>query len=142
MSKIVSFFVALMSNRILYVLGLSHVISYTIRILFACQVSPKLRVGKNFKLAYGGLGIVIHGDCEIGDNVTIGTNVTIGGNFGKGGVPKIRTGVYIASGAKVLGPITIYEKSIIAANAVVLTDVEANSIYAGIPAKKIRAIKK
>ena len=140
MVRFVRILVNLMSYRIMYRLGISHLISYTIRIVFSCQVSPNLRVGKNLTLAYGGLGTVVHGSCIIGDNVTIGTNVTLGGNFGKGGVPKIDDNVYIATGAKVFGPVTIGKNAIIGANAVVITDVKSNSLYGGIPAQKLKSL--
>lgn len=118
--------------------GLAKVVSVVVRLLFACQISPGVRVGRRFVLAYGGLGTVVHGQCVIGDDVTIGSNVTLGGNFGKGGVPRIGNNVYIATGAKVHGPVRTGDDVVIAANAVVLGDVEAGSVYAGIPAVKIR----
>lgn len=45
--------------------------------------------------------------------------------------------VYIGTGAKVLGPITIGDNVTIGANAVVIKDVPANNTVAGIPAKVI-----
>lgn len=118
--------------------GLAKILSLAVRILFACQISPGLRVGRRFVLAYGGLGTVVHGQCVIGDDVTIGANVTLGGNFGKGGVPHIGNNVYVATGAKILGPVVVGDNVVIAANAVVLGDVEPGSVYAGIPATRIR----
>lgn len=118
--------------------GLAKLLSLLVRIVFACQISPGVRVGRRFVLAYGGLGTVVHGDCVIGDDVTLGANVTLGGNFGKGGVPCIGNNVYVATGAKILGPVTIGDDVVIAANAVVVRDVEAHSIYGGIPAVKLR----
>lgn len=44
----------------------------------------------------------------------------------------------IVPGAKILGPITIGENSIIGANAVVIDDVPANSVVIGIPGKVIK----
>ena len=73
---------------------------------------------------------------EIGDNVSIGHNVVIHG-------AKISSNVLIGIGAIILDHVEIGENSIIAAGAVVKTGtkVEANSIYAGIPAKKVKAIE-
>jgi serine O-acetyltransferase len=118
--------------------GFAKLLSLLVRIVFTCQISPGVRVGRRFVLAYGGMGTVVHGDCVIGDDVTIGTNVTLGGNFGKGGVPRLGNNVYVATGAKILGPVIVGDDVVIAANAVVLGDVEAGSVYAGIPATKIR----
>ena len=51
---------------------------------------------------------------------------------------KWRNNVWIATGAKVLGPITIGDDVIIGANAVVVKDVPSHSIVAGVPAKIIK----
>ncbi len=73
---------------------------------------------------------------EIGDNVSIGHNVTIHG-------AKIEDNVLIGIGATVLDHAVIGSNSIIAANSLVLTGtiVEPNSIYAGVPAKKVKNIE-
>ncbi len=73
---------------------------------------------------------------EIGNNVSIGHNVTIHG-------AKIMDNVLVRIGATVLDHAVIYENSIIAANALVLSNtiVEPNSVYAGVPAKKVKEIE-
>jgi len=73
---------------------------------------------------------------EIGDNVSIGHNVTIHG-------AKIEDNVLIGIGATVLDHAVIGSNSIVAANSLVLTGtiVEPNSIYAGVPAKKVKDIE-
>lgn len=48
--------------------------------------------------------------------------------------------VWIASGVRILAGVTINKRSIIAAGAVVTRNVESNTIYGGIPAKKIKDI--
>ena len=72
---------------------------------------------------------------EIGDNVSVGHNVTIHG-------AKICDNVLIGMGAVVLDHAVIGENSIIAAGAVVTsgTIVEPGSLYAGVPAKKIKDV--
>lgn len=49
----------------------------------------------------------------------------------------IRNGTWIGNGARIIGPITIGENAIIAAGSVVICDVPAGSIVAGVPAKII-----
>ncbi len=73
---------------------------------------------------------------EIGDNVSIGHNVTIHG-------AKIEDNVLVGIGATVLDHAVIGHNSIIAANSLVLTGtiVEPNSVYAGVPAKKVKEIE-
>ncbi len=73
---------------------------------------------------------------EIGDNVSVGHNAVIHG-------AKINNNVLIGIGAIVLDHVEIGENSIIAAGAMVKsgTIVEPNSIYAGVPAKKVKDIE-
>ncbi len=73
---------------------------------------------------------------EIGNNVSVGHNVTIHG-------AKIEDNVLIGIGSTILDHAVIGSNSIIAANSLVLsgTKVEPNSVYAGVPAKKIKVIE-
>lgn len=98
------------------------------------------KIGKTTKLAYGGIGIVIHSRSEIGEGCLIGQGITIGGRNGEGGVPKIGDNTYIGAGSRILGEITIEGDSIIGPNSVVLKDVPKYSVVAGIPAKIINQI--
>jgi carbonic anhydrase/acetyltransferase-like protein (isoleucine patch superfamily) len=70
---------------------------------------------------------------EIGDNVSVGHNVTIHG-------AKIEDNVLIGISATILDHAEIGSNSIIAANSLVLTGtkIEPNSVYAGVPAKKVK----
>lgn len=111
-----------------------------LRIIFGCQIGLGAQIGKGTDLGYGGLGIVIHPRAKIGKNVRIGTGVTIGGNNGGFGVPVIHDNCLIATGAKILGPVTIGSGSIIGANAVVLKDIPPGTVFAGVPAKFIRFV--
>jgi serine O-acetyltransferase len=73
----------------------------------------------------------------IEDDVSILQGVTLGGTGKEGGDrhPKIRHGVLIGAGAKVLGNIEIGRCSRVASGSVVLKDVPSNSTVAGVPAK-------
>jgi serine O-acetyltransferase len=120
-----------------------------IRILHNSSVPLSVTIGKGSNFGYGGIGIVVHKDCELGKNVTIGSNVTLGGGkkiMNKDGqertVPRIQDAVYIATGAKLLGGITIGHHSIIGANSVITKDVPPHSVVAGIPGKIINTINK
>jgi len=72
---------------------------------------------------------------EIGDNVSVGHNVTIHG-------AKIKDNVLIGMGATVLDNAVVQENTIVAANALIKDGMicEPNSIYAGVPAKKVKTI--
>lgn len=82
-------------------------------------------------------GIVIHPQAKIGVNCLIHQQVTIGVSRKSNKAPVIKGHVDIGAGAKIIGDITIGEHALIGANAVVVKDVPAYAIVAGIPAKII-----
>jgi serine O-acetyltransferase len=51
--------------------------------------------------------------------------------------PVLEDNVLVCSGVKVIGRVTVRENCIVGANSVVLKDVPANSVVAGIPAKVV-----
>lgn len=83
-------------------------------------------------------GVVIHMESVIGEDCFINQQVTIGQVAGSG-APVIGARVYIGTGAKVLGDITIGDDARIGANAVVLRDVPAGATAVGVPARIIPA---
>lgn len=117
---------------------LPKIIELLIFLIYNSKVPSSAQIGKKTILAYGGIGCVIHHNTIIGSNVIIGTNVTIGGKSGHNNVPVIGDNVYISTGAKVLGPITVGSNAIIGANSVVVKDVIANTTVVGIPAKLLK----
>lgn len=115
-----------------------NIIKLFIFLIYNSSIPFQCLLGKGTRFGYGGIGVVLHKQTEVGTNVVIGTNVTIGGRSGHKQVPVIGNDVYIATGAKVLGPIHIGNNVIIGANAVVLIDVPDNAVVAGVPAKIIK----
>jgi serine O-acetyltransferase len=85
------------------------------------------------------MGVVIGETCEIGDNVTVFQGVTLGGTGKEKGKrhPTIKDNALIATGAKVLGSITIGENSKIGAGSVVLKEVPPNSTVVGVPGRVV-----
>ena len=79
--------------------------------------------------------MVIHSKAIIGSDCVIGQNVTIGRRVSRSIAPVIGDRVYIAAGARILGPVTIGSNSIIGANSVVTSDIPPNSVSYGVPAK-------
>ena len=79
--------------------------------------------------------IVIGGQVRMGERTRIYQDVTLGQN--RNAYPLIGDDVIIYPGAKVIGNITIGNKAVIGANAVVIKDVLENEIVAGVPAKCI-----
>lgn len=116
-----------------------------INYIFHNSILPSsVKIEKDVKFAYNGIGFVIHSKTIIGNNVMIGQNVTIGAKLelGMTKAPKIENNVYIGAGARILGPIIIGHDSIIAPNSVILKDVLPCTIIAGIPGKVIGRITK
>lgn len=117
---------------------LPRLIDYVNRLVFACWIPHEAKIGRGAVLGYGGLGIVIHQDSVIGEDVHIDQGVTIGGNATEFGVATIGNDVYIGAGAKILGPIRIGDHVVIGANAVVLEDLPSRCVAVGIPARVVR----
>ena len=104
-------------------------------ILTGIDMPCEVRLGRRFRIDHFG-GIVISGDSSFGDDCVIRNGVTVGlRHTGQRGAPIIGNSVDIGAGAKVLGSIRIGDDVAIGANAVVITDVPANSIAVGVPAK-------
>lgn len=105
------------------------------QVLTGIDLPCEATVGRRFLIEHFG-GIVISGDVVLGDDVVVRNGVTIGlRRTGERGAPVIGNRVDIGAGAKVLGRIHIGDDVAIGANAVVLTDVPANSIAVGVPAR-------
>ena len=120
----------------------------------------KIIIGKNF---YIGRDSFIESDVIIGDNVIMANRTAIVGRYdhhyqqvgvpirlasqirdkdynwlGLNSITTIQNDVWIGYGTTILSGVTIHTGSIIAAGSVVTKDVEPYSIYAGVPAKKIK----
>ncbi|WP_263360076.1 serine O-acetyltransferase [Acidicapsa ligni] len=104
-------------------------------IMTGIDMPCEVRLGRRFRIDHFG-GIVISGDAVFGDDCVIRNGVTVGlRHTGQRGAPIIGDRVDIGAGAKVLGNIRIGNDVAIGANAVVITDVPANCIAVGVPAK-------
>lgn len=103
------------------------------------EIHPGAQIGKGLFIDHG-MGVVIGETTVIGDNCTIYQGVTLGGTGKDKGKrhPTIGNNVTIGSGAKVLGPFTVGDNSKIAANAVVLNEIPANSTCVGVPAHIVK----
>jgi serine O-acetyltransferase len=105
---------------------------------FGCQIPFVTEIGEGFFMSHL-IGTVINRKALIGKNVNVSHHVTIGQtNRGKRkGVPVIGDGVYIGTGAVIIGNVRIGNNVSIGANAVVVDDVPDNAVVVGIPAKII-----
>ncbi len=123
-----------------------HNMKFTARWISQCakfwtgiEIHPGATIGKGLFIDHGA-GVVIGETAQIGDNCTIYQGVTLGGTGKDNGKrhPTLGNNVMIGAGAKVLGPFNVGDNSKIAANAVVLSEVEADSTCVGVPARTVK----
>ncbi len=120
-------------------------------------IRDKVEIGDNAVIM---MGAVINIGCNIGEGTMIDMNATLGGRVQVGKMCHIGAGavlagvieppsaqpvtieddVVIGANAVVLEGVRIGKGSVVAAGAVVIEDVPANSVVAGIPAKVIKTV--
>ena len=108
--------------------------------VFQTDINPAARIGRGIFLDHA-TGLVVGQTAVIEDDVSILHGVTLGGT-GKENEdrhPKVRHGVMIGAGAKILGNIEIGHCARIAAGSVVVKPVPNNVTVAGVPAKVVGA---
>ena len=106
--------------------------------VFQCDIHPAARIGRGIFLDHA-TGLVVGETAVIEDDCSILHDVTLGGTGKEAGDrhPKIRHGVLIGAGAKILGNIEIGHCARIASGSVVVKSVPHNTTVAGVPAKVI-----
>jgi len=119
---------------------LPRFLSLIVRWWTGIEIHPGAEIGKGFFIDHGA-GVVIGETAEVGDNVTLYQGVTLGGTGNEKGAkrhPTLESNVFVGSGAKILGPITIGANSRIGANSAVLKDVPKNATVTGMRARIIK----
>jgi serine O-acetyltransferase len=106
--------------------------------VLAVDIHPGARIGKGILFDHA-TSVVIGETAVVEDDFSMLHEVTLGGTGKHGGDrhPKIRRGVMIGAGAKVLGNVVIGEGAKIGAGSVVLHDVPPHCTVAGIPARQV-----
>ncbi|MDB5651701.1 MAG: serine O-acetyltransferase [Hyphomicrobiales bacterium] len=106
--------------------------------VFQTDVHPAATIGKGIFLDHA-TGLVVGSTAVIEDNVSLLQDVTLGGTGKERGDrhPKIRHGVLIGAGAKILGNIEVGHCARVAAGSVVLAPVPHNKTVAGVPARVV-----
>lgn len=104
--------------------------------VFGADIHPNAKLGCGILIDHA-TGVVIGETAVVDDNVSILHEVTLGGTGKETGDrhPKVRQGVLIGAGAKVLGNVEIGEGSKIGAGSVVLDPVPPHCTVAGVPAR-------
>ncbi len=118
------------------------VLNVLVKVLWGIELSRRARIGPGLYVGhFGGITVssraVIGADCAISQGVTIGA----AGHGERYGAPEIGDDVYVAPGAKLIGPIRIGNNVKIGANAVVHRDVPDNAVVALDPGFRILSFK-
>ena len=111
-------------------------IGYLGSVTLGVDMHPAARIGSGIMLDHA-TGIVVGETAVIEDDVSILHAVTLGGSGKESGDrhPKIRRGVLLSAGAKVIGNIEVGECAKVGAGSVVLDHVPPHATVAGVPAK-------
>ncbi|MCE4224813.1 serine O-acetyltransferase [Methylobacterium sp. C25] len=106
--------------------------------VFQTDIHPAARIGRGVFFDHA-TGIVIGSTAVVEDDVSILHAVTLGGTGKQGGDrhPKIRRGVMIGAGAKILGNIEVGACARVAAGSVVLRPVPPHTTVVGVPARVV-----
>lgn len=117
---------------------IARCISQVSRFFTGIEIHPGAKIGRRFFIDHG-MGVVVGETCEIGNDVTLYQGVTLGGTGKEKGKrhPTIADNVLVATGAKILGSITVGENSKVGAGSVVLKEVPPNATVVGIPGKVV-----
>ncbi len=115
--------------------AMAYFIQSHVALTFGVDIHPAAQLGKGIMLDHA-TGIVIGETSVVEDDVSIMQSVTLGGTGKDSGDrhPKIRRGVLIGAGAKIIGNIEIGVGAKVGAGSVVLKDVEPHTTVVGVPA--------
>jgi serine O-acetyltransferase len=117
---------------------LARFISHCGRFLTGIEIHPGAVLGRRVFFDHG-MGIVIGGTAEIGDDCTLYQGVTLGGTSLQPGKrhPTLGRGVVVGSGAKILGSFRVGDGAKIGSNAVVVKEVPPDATVVGIPGRVV-----
>ena len=106
--------------------------------VFQCDIHPNAKIGRGIFLDHA-TGLVVGETAVVEDDVSMLHGVTLGGTGKEDGDrhPKIRHGVLIGAGAKILGNIEVGHCARIASGSVVIKSVPNNVTVAGVPARVV-----
>lgn len=125
-----------------WLLGAPYLAFYRVGVewVLGIELRFKTRVGPGLRLFHGqGLvvheGTVIGADCVLRQSTTIGSKTLADG--AAGACPVLGSGVDVGANAVIIGAITIGDRAVIGAGAVVVKDVPPGAVVAGNPARVI-----
>ena len=106
--------------------------------VYGVDIHPAAKIGNGIMIDHA-TGVVVGETAVIEDDVSILHEVTLGGTGKETGDrhPKVRAGVLIGAGAKLLGNVEIGAGAKVGAGSVVLADVPAHRTVVGVPAEVV-----
>ena len=122
-----------------YRLGIiGKIIALLNQIIFGCDIARNAKIEGGLYLPHP-VGVVVGENAIIGKNCILHQGVTLGdrGECHEGSDPILGDFIEVGTGAKVLGVVHLGDYVRVGANSVVLKDVEAYGVVAGVPAKLI-----
>ena len=105
------------------------------------EIHPGARIGKGVFIDHAA-GVVIGESAIVGDGVTLYHGVTLGATGNEKGWkrhPTLESGVFVGSGARILGPVTVGKNARIGAGSVVVKDVPGSVTVTGVPARIVKS---
>ena len=119
-------------SRILYFLNI---------VFFGCEIMPGATIGPGLTIPHP-VGVGIGTGVRLGRNARIMGLVRVGGGAtedrSRDGMPTIGDDCWLLDGAKVFGPVTVGDRTVIGADTLVLSDLPSDVVAAGRPARVIR----
>ncbi len=114
-----------------------HALHKAVEVATGVVLPASAEIGPGLLISHPGT-IIVHPDTHIGARCSVGQDTTIGTTGrGGGGVPVIGDDVFLGSGCRVLGAVSIGDGASVGANAVVLKDVPAYHTAVGVPAQVV-----
>ena len=117
---------------------LANLLQSRISEVFAVDIHPAAQLGRGILIDHG-TGVVIGETAVVEDFVSILQEVTLGGTGKECGDrhPKIRQGVLIGAGAKILGNIEVGQGAKVGAGSIVVSAVDPYTTVVGNPARPV-----
>lgn len=106
------------------------VVGQNVLVMPGCVLSAQVRVGSLVCLF---ANVTIEHDCFVGDNVTMGPGVTLSGGA------RVEAHAFVGAGAVVAPGVTVGAGTLVGAGAVVVRNLPASVVAAGVPARVLRA---
>lgn len=117
--------------------GVNHLLRRLQTVIFGIELGNDITLGRGVFFVHP-IGIVVGGQARVGDRVRFMGSNTVG-TAKDNGCPVVEDDAVLGAGARVLGPVTVGARAVIGANAVVLTDIPADAVAVGMPARVVAA---